>query len=890
MASTDLQDSDQDAKPKTSPAHKALEDQRRAAAGHSPGDQAQIDQLNAAYDAPSAKGKGADRGPDEHSKDKKSGAGSAGNMAKTAADVVGSGFNPEAIAAQSGVRRLVAPLVGGNKKRNGLIGGGVVAAILVTIGIIIGGNFILEHEAVHIQQVIAKEELKELDKFENDAAKKIENSVLNKSRNAEAAKQEEKADANDPLSEEMDKSAANTSGIATEIESQGLTPEISGGNITSIQNGNGQSVTPDSPDMQPIADDMVQSDVVETVTPVAVSQVGEPLDPFPESDPRSNSNNNQTLQSELTDDIKTGNGAPVAQADAKINEQDAKQTGNQQTDASNAAKVAAESQASGPLADAVNAADEAAAKGATSASALNTGISTFKSKLGSSVTDKFFVTGMITMLCNFEKAIQVASDKRLPELMTLLMRNGGLFFAFANHEQNSGGGPANVPPLNANQVKAVMLVVQNDPQLVAATTGDPDPVQNMPFTRSAEWNYDSGNPVTNTSNPHGANYTPAQDASSMPTRNAGQIIVDTIATFMKVTGFQFACSILTSTFGVIFQIAAGIGQIISSIGSLGASDAAILASNIALQQFLFSYVLPQALAYFTNLGVGLTSPVPFINNVGVGINLTAGTSARYEGAMPQTHDQTKTVLGQIAREQYDEEQHKPFMYRAFAMDNPYSLTYKLMNKLPTPFNSQGVFASVTNYFVSLPSSLGHVFSNITSAHAFAATNVQLNPNTAVVTQYYGTFNFDPQANEYYLRDPNKNPEANVTVDGQTATRIKMLGDPYTYQPSPQGDPDTNDLMHCYVDSPTLLTDTSTGNPNQHFCGALGTYDYEDDNPAKLGVPDDNTVTKIYCTYFGNPPNCENIVRPQVHDDVEHYSEYLGYKAAMEAWKGLTSAN
>ncbi len=891
MATTGLQDSDEEEKTGLSPANQALDDQRKEAAGETPGQQAQTDQLNAAYRAPSAEGHGADRGPGAKGE---SASAKATKAVKQAADTVGKGFSPEyAVASKAvGTAGKVKSFVLGNSKsehRNRLISAGLIT-VLVAGGALIGSNWLLEHEFLKFQALIEQEELKLLEDGEKHALQKVGDKVIGGAKDTEQAKEDEQGEKGDPLSEDIDAEASDPHAIDTFLEEKGLTPVYDGKNLVDIQDSSGQSVVPEDGEFSDFLNELTQEDVIKTGAPIAVSDAGAELDVFPESDPDSNSTDETTIQKELTKDIDQGaTDNPVAQGNASETEQEPQQTNNQNTNASNASAVNSESQASGPLEEGIKAADAAAAEGATAATAVSTGVSAFKAKLGASFTDKFAITGMITMFCTFEKAIQTASNDRIPTIMGMLMRNGGLGLAFGDHQKNSGGGPANVPVLKSEQVKAFMDIVVNNPNKVTPTSSNPDPQENMPPERSAELAAAEGRPVTNTTNPTTANYTPALTAAATPSKNAGQQIVDLMATFMRDTGLSFACSVLTSTFGVFFQLAAGLGQLIASIGSFGADDAAVLAVNVALQQFLFNYVLPQAIAYFTNLGVGLTYPVQFINNMGAGVNLLGGSTARYEGAMPLTHDKDKTLEGQIAREQFIEEQHQPLMYRAFAVDNPYSITSHLIEDLPTPTYG-GVFASVSDYFVSLPSIMGHVFSDITSPRAFADSGTQLNPNTMSITQYHATFSYDPKANEYYLRDPSHNPEATVSVDGKSATRIQMLGDPYAYALNQSGDPDNNDLLHCFVDSPLQLTDMAGGNPAQQYCGALGSYDYADDDPSKLGLPNDQTVVKLYCNYFGNPPDCANIVTPQVHDDVDHYSQYLGYKAAMDAWKGIASAN
>src|SRR5215475_12029616 len=74
-----------------------------------------------------------DKKKDEEGKGgKKGGVGSAGEALGKATDVVGKGFNPEGAAAKTAVQKLVAPLITGDKKKQGLIGGGIAAAIVLT--------------------------------------------------------------------------------------------------------------------------------------------------------------------------------------------------------------------------------------------------------------------------------------------------------------------------------------------------------------------------------------------------------------------------------------------------------------------------------------------------------------------------------------------------------------------------------------------------------------------------------------------------------------------------------------------------------------------------------------------------------------------------------------
>jgi hypothetical protein len=121
----------------------------------------------------------------------------------------------------------------------------------------------------------------------------------------------------------------------------------------------------------------------------------------------------------------------------------------------------------------------------------------------------------------------------------------------------------------------------------------------------------------------------------------------------------------------------------------------------------------------------------------------------------------------------------------------------------------------------------------------------------------------------------------------------MLGNPATYIDSKQGDSDSKDLMHCYVDSYAAPDGSATfeGDPNgtqRKYCADVGTYDYTaykpnaDGSPGTPAVPGDTQIALIYCehlldqgerdghyvTQFG----CTSLPG-QIHDDAFRWRQY-----------------
>jgi hypothetical protein len=271
--------------------------------------------------------------------------------------------------------------------------------------------------------------------------------------------------------------------------------------------------------------------------------------------------------------------------------------------------------------------------------------------------------------------------------------------------------------------------------------------------------------------------------------------------------------------------------------------------------------------------------VQWLNNSALGLHLNSGEAGRAMGNVPLTDHQVGVLTNQAINTEVAENAHASLHDRLFAVDNPNSLAANIILRMPTSVSA--ALTSLPQALTSMPAAIFHSIGSIlTPRRASAAITSTAGAPYSWGTSTYGNVNhdkYDMVDNEQYLRGA-------ITVNGKTFKRIDALGDPYTYTDSPSGDPNTNDLMHCFVDSYAMMADNSDGNPNQHFCGTLGTF-----NGKTPVIPDSGTIGHIYCAYAGDDSDaCANSVKLQAGDDFGRYSQYLLDKTGMSTLKDWVS--
>lgn len=181
-----------------------------------------------------------------------------------------------------------------------------------------------------------------------------------------------------------------------------------------------------------------------------------------------------------------------------------------------------------------------------------------------------------------------------------------------------------------------------------------------------------------------------------------------------------------------------------SIGSAGAtggvisalkaaiSGALVAAGTIGLGQLLGT-LIDKAVASYAGLDYGATqSGEPLYNQSQVGVNMVAQTGdRRVNYGRPLTDNEAKDAQEVAMANVKKEISEKPFAYRYFAIENPFSLTGALVARAPSNFTDLGhsarselsSIASVFSTPQQLLSSIGSVFMPNRYAHAEQGQNV-----------------------------------------------------------------------------------------------------------------------------------------------------------------------
>lgn len=796
------------------------------------------------------------------------------------ADVVGRGFTGGEIAKTG---KLAALITDPGKRKKTLAAGGGVGAVVAII--IFGIGAIVPYELVHIAKVLRKDQSKIEQRFEKKGAKSIATKLVCRyspssprcvkdsatPEERAAAAEQAKADGR-ALSEEMN--SFDLQGQASELERTGFKPTFDPeGNLLSLKNLSGEEILGNisDADFALLEEALPEWDVgqLKSYRPVNVEQAGVSYQGWTDT---ANDNVDETLAK------KVQQGATNEEIQAASVEEGQNNDPNAAKDPANppgpSNDTAAQEAANGPLADAINATEENFAKNHDATAAQAAGEAAFSKDI---TGEALLATGVATMACNVEKTVKEASDARVPQIITLLIRHGNLVLTLASQLQEG--------KVTSKEVNDTMKIVNGNPGLLANSDGTPQE-GSMPFSSSAAWHRASGLPVdTNPklggkSNPA---YTPDINPAALPTRKSGQKIVDTVDSTLSSVGGKATCKALTSPAGIIIQGAAGIGQIVADIGSFGATQIAITGGFIAFQELVSRVLLPQILPYFTSIAVsGTENAVQWLNNSHAGLDLSYDNYGRRVGAVPQTAGQANALALAADKDQAVQLARQPWATRTFGIDNPNSLTWHMMGHMPIGLQSN--VASFTTYLTGFPATLMHMFASIFSPHSFAQANND--PNTSAcgdpycITKYAFSDSevakYDPLDNEQYLF-------GTVTAGGKTARRIDMLGNPNTYIDSPTGDPNSNDLMHCFVNSYKQFSNT-----NDPYCGSVGKYDFEHDG---VVIPDDNTAVSVYCqALVGNSSDntCRSQVASQVSDEVTHFRQYLLDTHVMSDYVSLTN--
>lgn len=788
------------------------------------------------------------------------------STALSQAEKLGKGYSAPVNKSISKSKNILGTIFQGAKNHPKTVGIGMVGGILGTI-VLIGAFFLATYKLTSIASTLLRYESKIERRVEDKVAQKIFQKIIDKVKTKNNPQQEEEAKTaeaeGETITSDIETFNITDPQIIEDLAKAGVTVELdNAGNFVGLKNASGQDITEEVATNEElfnnIAENLPEWDAgqVTLFRNLMTDHAGSTFDPIPPDTPE------DKVQQTFEDDV-AGTEAPSSSLTPQ--ESDKEPSAND-TNPQDALSAAQGTDVGGQVGAAVNAASQAAESGASTPSALAKGVSTLKGAF----TDPIFLAGFASMLCSVEKSVAKASSHRVPTISDLLIRHATSLLSVAD-EQKSGA-------LSSGQAGKIAQIFSGDSS-IKPTKSDPRPEASLPFNDSATWQEATGGTVN--TNPKSSSYTPGIQSSALPTENAGSHIVNEINTLLKFSGGEITCKVLTSPFGFIAQTFAGIIQIAGDIGSFGTSQAVFSAAIISGQQFVNNVVLPDLLEYFTPIGLnGGEDAVQWLNNSGAGMNLAFNDYARRLGAEPVANTEANQQFAEATSADNLANQQESLSNRLFAFSNPNSLFSKLAIDLPIGFD-----ASITHFsriFLQLPTIVIHDFATIFAGKFTFAQSPIVNPGQGYdITQYTFTNNelnnwYDPISNEQYLF-------SNVSADGKSIERINALGNPNTYVESQTGDTNYNDLLHCFVDSYTILQTVPGANNN---CGDIGIYDSAQQPYNNL--PTNQTVVNIYCNALGNPSNCSSIVQPQINNDLERFRQYLIDLQVVKNYVSLTN--
>lgn len=500
-------------------------------------------------------------------------------------------------------------------------------------------------------------------------------------------------------------------------------------------------------------------------------------------------------------------------------------------------------------------------------------------KLGNSLS----LAGIATTACTVKESFQVAADRRVPKLITLLMRNYGTLKSLAS-ELNAGR-------LTSRTVNQTALLYFGNKGLFPNKDGTPKEAS-FPVTRSAAWHRASK--VTVDSNPKSPYYTPDITPGMTPTKSGPTRFVDRIQKILNATGLELACDTLTSKAGLIAQTGLTAIQVVANIGTFGAAQAALLAGGVAFNIALETEILPAIPDLFSNLGgTGTNSAVANGNNDEVGGNLAWKDYGRSTlGAIPVSDATAKQANDVADADQLREKQSQSLAYRTFATSNADSLLSRLIMRIP--LDTQASIASMGSYFANFPFTIMHTLSTVFAPPSLqAASNTGCKSDPHCITGYvltdtmidrYGNKQTNGGKSTAYLDNENY-LFGTVSYDGKSVKRIDALGNPNTYKASPEGDSNNDDLLHCFVNSHEQLAPMSDGSNDatRENCGSMGSYDATSEPPV---APNNHTVAGIYCKALGSnkyDTRCMDAVNNQISDDFNRYCVYQAFATVARTY-------
>lgn len=841
-------------------------------------------------------------------------------------DQVGKGFTGAAAAGgpEATMVKKAAKIVlnNANKHKKGLAIGGVVGGSFILI-ITAGIAFIVSHEILTIEADVVRV----FTEIEHDFENKVDNDMLRHALCQEAlgcngGQADEPIPPGDgePLAGEMKDFNFDDPAIKSSLANQDISvaKDATTGKVTLTDDRTGQPIT---------ADDLTNdADLAERVQTAVPGWDADQMTGFisTEADNAAatfsglkNTEDEKTADQEIEDDVTEGD-TQVDAVDTSTTE-----SANPNTELTTN---------DGTLGAAINAEDTALASGENAAQATQAGLNVLESGETVDVAEgSFDIAGPATAACVVEKTVNTADIARIPTIVSLLIRHASTFLSIADQLKTGH--------ITGSAINSTMQLLNGNPDATVSPQDKGTAYDaTLPFAATSTWATAIGKPVTSG--------TPGMLASALPTANSAQLILNEIDGVLTTTGLNGLCGALTSTFGIVIQLGIGLGELATNLGDFGGTEAAQVGISLAAFLTLDKVVLPDVLNYFSPVGLsGAEDSAQFMNNTGGGLTLASSDFSRSLGGEPLHKSEADILSAEANQQNQIAEANLPWTQRVFSMNNPQSLVSNLALDLPLSLNQ--LVSKVGNYLTGLPSALMRTVSSIFSGHiAFALTQAQYPGSLYDVTAYGYTDSdlepYDPITNENYLYSTQEVPAQwcrNVlvkkklvrtcTAEQYSVVRIAALGNPTNdtfdvnygntvenslevyssgsvFDPTNQaqlaGEPDTLDLLHCYIDGFVPLQENNSG--VDHNCGGLGSYDADpnpnsttlNENPYYM-LPNGYTAATVYCSVppptpwievDGGIPTCATDIENQTKDDVTHFRQYLLDTNVMKSLDGLTN--
>ncbi len=762
-------------------------------------------------------------------------------------------------------------------KKGAIIGGGGIASVIVLFVTFFG--FIVSHELVTIEQDLLGYEDKAVRYIEGKASKQIMKRIMCNHETASLSpgcnkikSAEDPQDSTDPMDEAVNNFNINDPAIENGLKAQGISIEKdANGNFVGFKDDNtGQLITTDDlndPAMmarfenaipewgvgqEEIFRSLMQNDVPGTTFDVVGSSEDNAKEDVQSAVEGTDNNTLQLEEANAEDNEQLPkNPTPTESSNYQLNQDSTQGTNKLLQTAENDIK-AGDSEAT-TISDAEN------------------------SLLGGAKS--FFLITAINSACTVYKAAENGNISRIPKIIDFLVRHATTVISLADELKNPG-------TMSGKQISQITSLFNGDPKYSASSKNAIQRESALPFDRSAAWMRITGQSSSINTNPNSPSYTPDISQSALPTKNAGQIVMSRLSSFMKYSGGSLLCTALSSPIGTLVSVGLGGYQLFSDIFSGGTTQLAYLALSVGIMETLKNDVVPLVIKYFTPVVLsGVEDSVQWMNNADAGANLAFNMYSQRIGGEPLSNQQATALNTQASNAIQLAQAHKSFFQRTFAFSNPDSIISRLIVNLP--LSKLGTINMIITDILRSPLLLIHNIGSILEGPRVFAATTTTNPGQAYNFTQYGFPNndmtkYDPLNNEAYLL------HTSISYQGHSNTLINLLGNPNNY-PQASYDNSSDDILHCFAPSLNSLVSAFNESSNNNICGSMGNFDTTDLSPQPIGIIN---VARSFCDQLiGNDSSsCVQTMEsmPQLNDIVTRFRQYLLDTEVMSNYTALTS--